>query len=371
MTAADLRAGAILTVDLDAIVFNWRLLSKMAKPADCAAVVKADAYGLGAAEIGAALQAAGCRTFFVAHLEEGLELRKAIGFSSRIFVLNGTPPGTEGDFLTSVLTPVVNTVGELAAWRRLAREKGRSMPVALQIDTGMSRLGLSPGDVADVAVAPTLLEGLSIELAMSHLACADEPGHRANQRQSRAFAKLRSVLPKKARSSLANSSGIFLGPTFHFDLVRPGAALYGINPSPGKPNPMRQVVTLSARVLQVREVPADTHVGYGHALKLQRRSRLATLSIGYADGWPRDANLSAFYKGQPLPFAGRVSMDSIVVDATDYAEAAPEGAFVDLICPERTVDDVARAAGTIGYEVLTRLGRRFNRKYRNPAILTA
>ena len=272
MSAAALRAGAILTVDLDAVVANWRLLSKLAEGAECAAVVKADAYGLGAGRVGAALQAAGCRTFFVAHLEEGLELRKAIGFSSRVFVLNGTPAGTESEFLNSVLIPVVNTAGELAAWRDHAREKGRSMPVALQLDTGMSRLGLSPGDVAELAGEPMGLGGLSVELVMSHLACADAPAHPANGRQRRAFAKLRTVLPRRAASSLANSAGILLGPEFRFDLVRPGAALYGINPVPEGSNPFRQAVTLSTRVIQIREVPAGTSVGYGHAWTVERQT---------------------------------------------------------------------------------------------------
>ncbi len=364
-----MRAGAILTIDLEAIVSNWRLLSKLVKPAECAAVVKADAYGLGAPEVAAALQEAGCKTFFVAHLDEGLVLRKAIGFSSRVFVLNGTPPGAEAEFLRSVLIPVVNTAGELTAWRSRACEAGRSMPVALHLDTGMARLGLSSGEVAMLAGDPSLLEGLSVELIMSHLACADEPAHRANKRQRREFAKLCSVLPKKARSSLANSSGIFLGQGFHGDLVRPGAALYGINPVPGAPNPMRQVVRLSARVLQLRDVPTGTRVGYGHLFCANRRMRLATLSIGYADGWPRTATTSVFFGGTRLPFAGRVSMDSIVVDATDCADLPGEGSFVDLLCPEQTVDDVASDAGTIGYEILARLGQRFAREYETPSML--
>jgi alanine racemase len=371
MTGGALPEGAILAVDLDAVTDNWRLLSAMAKPAECAAVVKADAYGLGAAEVAAALQAAGCRTFFVAHLQEGLDLRRAIGFSSRVFVLNGTPSGTEQEFLRSVLIPVINTAGELAAWRLRAREAGRSMPVALQLDTGMSRLGLSAGDVEALAGGTTLLSGLSVELIMSHLACADEEAHPANDRQRREFSRLLAMLPKKARTSLANSSGIFIRQGFHFDLVRPGAALYGINPVPGKPNPMRQVAALSGRVLQLRDLPAGGFVGYGHAYRAGRRSRLATISLGYADGWPRVASTSAFFKGRALPFAGRVSMDSIVVDATDCAEPPREGDMVGFICPQQTVDDVARAADTIGYEILTRLGRRFRREYRHPAVLTA
>lgn len=369
MTGDILREGAILTVDLDAVVSNWRLLSAASKPAECAAVVKADAYGLGAAEIALSLQAAGCQTFFVAHLDEGLELRKAIGFSSRIFVLNGTPRGTEYDFLKSVLIPVVNTVGELAAWQHCAGAAGRSMPIALQLDTGMTRLGLAPGDIAMLAADPALLKGLSVELIMSHLACADQSAHSANDRQRREFAKLRSVLPKKAGSSLANSAGVFIGRGFHFDLVRPGAALYGLNPTPGRPNPMKEVVGLSARVIQLRDVPTGTFVGYGHTKRTARPSKLATISLGYADGWPRSACTSAFFDDTAMPFIGRVSMDSIVVDATDSAGSLREGAFVDIVCSEQTVDDVASASGTIGYEILVRLGRRFRREYRSLAML--
>ena len=368
---AGVRAGAILTVDLDAVVANWRTMADKAPGAECAAVVKADAYGLGAAEVAGALQSAGCRTFFVAHLEEGLALRGAIGPRARVFVLNGTPPGTEGEFLRAKLVPVVNTAGELSAWRARAVEVDRAMPVALQLDTGMSRLGLSPGDVAMLAADTTLLDGLSVELVMSHLACADEPGHPANDSQRRSFEKFRSVLPKGAAASLANSAGILLGESYHYELVRPGAALYGINPTPGAANPAGQVAALSARVLQLREVPAGTAVGYGHACRVRRRSRLATISLGYADGWPRTVNLAAFFRGQVLPFAGRVSMDSIVVDATDCADPPREGAFVDIIGGRQTVDDIARAAGTSGYEILTRLGRRFRRDYRRRDTLAA
>ncbi|WP_349365599.1 MAG: alanine racemase [Nitratireductor rhodophyticola] len=188
MSAQAMRAGAILTIDLEAIVSNWRLLSKLAEPAECAAVMKADAYGLGAPEVAAALQAAGCKAFFVAHLEEGLDLREAIGFSSRVVVLNGTPPGAKNEFQRSVLIPVADTARELAAWRSRACEAGRGVPVALHLDTGMSRLGLSPGDVAMLVDDPALMEGLSVELIMSHLACANEPTHRANQSQRREFA---------------------------------------------------------------------------------------------------------------------------------------------------------------------------------------
>lgn len=355
------RAGAVLTVDLDAIVSNWLLLRGRLRKAECAAVVKADAYGLGAAEIAGALQTAGCRSFFVAHIEEALALGKAVGSVARIFVLNGTPPETEPDFVAAGLIPVVNTLRELSGWRRHAQKTGAVLPVALQVDSGMSRLGLPPLEIATIGNDPVLLDGLSVCLVMSHLACADEPMHSANGVQRQVFERLRATLPG-VPASLANSSGVFLGEDFHFDLVRPGAALYGINPTPGEANPMRPVLHLSARVVQLREVPAGTGVGYGHAASTTRPSPLATISLGYADGWPRNAPACAFFNGNKLPLVGRVSMDSIVLDAAG-APGLREGDLVDLICGKQTVDEVAQAAGTIGYEILSRLGRRFHRRH--------
>ena len=363
MTVPIERAGAVLTVDLAAIVENWRRLGARLGKAACAAVVKADAYGLGAAAVGGALAAAGCRDFFVAHLDEGIALRRALdAHGSRIFILNGTPKGTEADFVASGLVPVVNTMGELAGWREHARGLGRRLPVVLQVDSGMSRLGLTRTEVAAIAAEPAVLEGLSIELVMSHLACADEPEHAANEAQRREFRRLAAMLPP-APLSLANSSGIFLGYAFHGDLVRPGAALYGINPTPGLPNPMLPVVGLAARVVQIRDVPAGAGIGYGHAATAARPSRLVTISLGYADGWPRNAAAAAFAGGERLPFVGRVSMDTIVLDATGSRQPLREDDMVDLICPAQDVDDVAAAAGTIAYEILARLGTRFHRTY--------
>jgi len=357
------RAGAVLTVDLAAIVENWRRLGARLGKAACAAVVKADAYGLGAGAVAGALSAAGCADFFVAHVDEGIDLRAAFGAASRrIFVLNGTPAGTEADFVAAGLIPVVNTLGQLAGWRAHARAVGSRLPVALQVDSGMSRLGLPAADVAALAAGPSAFEGLSVVLVMSHLACADEPAHPANAMQRDAFRRLSAMLPA-APASLANSSGIFLGEAYHGDLARPGAALYGINPTPLQPNPMLPAVALAARVIQVRDVPAGTGVGYGHMAKAAGPARLATISLGYADGWPRNAAADAFLDGARLPFIGRVSMDSIILDATACPRPPREGDMVQLIGPGQTVDAVAHAAGTIGYEILTRLGTRFHRRY--------
>ncbi|MGB3503448.1 MAG: alanine racemase [Mesorhizobium sp.] len=357
---ASAAAGAVLTIDLHAIAENWRRLGQMSGAAECAAVVKADAYGLGAAQVATALQEAGCRTFFVAHLEEGIALRAAIGPGSRIFVLHGAPAGTEAGCMASGLIPVINTASELARWRGIAASSGTRPSIAVQVDSGMTRLGMSQAEVEVLTAAD--FHGLSVELILSHLARADEPDQPASAQQRVAFERLRKLLPA-AKASLANSSGVYLGGGYQYDLARPGAALYGINPTPGRANPMLPVVTLSARIMQMRDVAPDTGVGYGHAVRTGRASRLATICLGYADGWPRNSTAGAFFHSQPMPLFGRVSMDSIILDATDCVDIPAEGDFVELIGEYQTVDDVAQSAGTIGYEILTRLGRRFNRRY--------
>jgi alanine racemase len=357
------RAGAILTIDLGAIVSNYQLLREKIGAAECAGVVKADAYGLGAVEVASALYGAGCRTFFVAHVGEGLELRENLPAGSGIFVLNGMPEGTEDDFLSANLVPVLNSLREIRAWRDHALEKGRRLPAAIQVDSGMSRLGVPPRDVEAVASDPEMLRSFDLRLVLSHLACADEYEHAANEHQRKEFDRLRSMLPA-APASLGNSSGIFLGSEYRYDLARPGAALYGINPTPHKTNPMRQVVHLSARIIQLREVLESVGIGYGHTALTKKPTRLATISLGYADGWRRNAATVAFRNGFRLPFVGRVSMDSIILDVTDCpSDAVHEGDWVDLICDRQTIDQVAAASGTIGYEVLTSLGRRFHRRY--------
>ena len=355
------RSGAVMTIDLNAIVSNWRALATISAPSRCAAVVKADAYGLGAVEVSKALESAGCRDFFVAHLEEGMAIRRALATDTRIFVLNGTPCGTHDDFVAAALVPVINTREELSQWSRHARAVEKVLPVAIHVDSGMTRLGLSDRDIELVA-GQRFFKPISIELVLSHLACADQPNHPMNERQRITFDRLRARLPAAA-ASLANSSGIFLGSPYHLDIVRPGAALFGINPTPNYPNPMRNVVCVRARVIQVSDVEPHTGVGYGHIVHTKRWSRLATISLGYADGWPRNAAGTAIFRGQKMPFVGRVSMDSIVVDVTDCPEPPGRDDFVEIIGCQQTLDDVGASAGTIGYEILTRLGSRFSRCY--------
>lgn len=358
------QAGAILSIDLGAIRENYRSLRSRLAGGKCAAVVKANGYGLGAARVANALMEDGCEAFFVAHVAEGVELERAIGRDVAIYILNGIPPGAEAQCAAAGLIPVINSIEQLEAWRANGRRLGRALPAALQIDSGMSRLGLAPSEVDAIAADPVVLDGIDLKLVMSHLACADEPDSPANALQIRNFEALRAKLPP-APASLANSSGIFLDGGFHFDLARPGAALYGVNPTPGKPNPMRQVVNLAAKIIQTRALEEGVGVGYGHSYRAAGGLSFATISLGYADGWPRHAASRAFHDGVPLPFAGRVSMDSIVLDISALpAGALAAGDTVELIGAHQTVDDVAAQAGTIGYEILTGLGRRFHRIYK-------
>lgn len=362
------RAGAILTIDLDAVRANYQLLrarGAASSGAACGAVLKADAYGLGMDKVAAALAREGCRSFFVAHLDEGIRLRRLVPGDCTIYVMHGAMPGTARDCVEHDLTPVLNDPGQVAEWRALARELGRELPAALQVDTGMSRMGLAAADLDRLRQDPAWLDGIAPRLLMSHLACADEPAHPLNARQRRRFEEARALFPG-VPASLANSSGVFLGGAWHFDLLRPGCALYGINPQPAHANPLAQAVSLAARVVQLRTVAAGDIVGYGARYVAPGERRIATIAIGYADGWLRalTGRSQAFVDGVAVPFAGTVSMDSITLDVTGIPEdrIAP-GRTVDLLCPQQTVDDVALQAGTIGYEVLTRLGGRFARRY--------
>jgi alanine racemase len=364
------RAGAVLTVDLDAVAANYRLLAARAAGAVVAGVMKADAYGLGMDRVAPALVRAGCRVFFTAHLDEGVRLRGIVPADCTIHVLHGPPPGTAADFVAHRLIPVLNDPGQMREWSALCARLGRRLAAAVQVDSGMSRMGLSPADLAALGDPRDWLTPFEPVLLMSHLACADVPDHPMNARQRERFDAIRAAFPA-IRASLANSSAVFLGADFHYDLVRPGAALYGIDPQPGHPdtgraNPLRQAVSLDARIVQVRTIAAGDAVGYGARYVADGPRRIATIGVGYADGWLRTLSGRgfAYVDGVRVPIAGTVSMDSITLDVTGIPEArlAP-GMTVELLGPNQHVDAVAAEAGTIGYEVLTRLGGRFERIY--------
>ncbi|MBI3454099.1 MAG: alanine racemase [Rhodospirillales bacterium] len=366
MAAGDASAAApsVLTVDLRAIAANYRLLrARLGGGAECAGVLKANAYGLGAARVGPVLAQAGCRHFFVAHLGEGLELRPLLPPQAAIYVLNGLASGEEDAFIDARLVPVLNDPGQIGLWLAAARLSSTALPAVIHIDTGMSRLGLSPAEARHLAGERARLNALDLRFLMSHLACADEPGHDLNLAQHREFAGHLAAWPG-AKASFANSSAIFLGSTYHFDLVRPGCALYGINPTPGGPNPVAGVARLEAKVLQIRDVDPPRSVGYGATHRVTGRTRIATIAVGYADGWLRTLSNRgcAFYGAVRLPVIGRVSMDLITLDVTSAPAIGP-GDIVELMGPHLAVDAVADIAGTNGYEVLTRLGRRFRRVY--------
>jgi alanine racemase len=346
-------ADAELTVDLDAIAANWRALRARHLSGAVAAVVKADGYGCGARAVSARLYAEGCRHFFVATLAEAMAIRPALP-DALVAALNGPPPGSADTHAAHAITPVLRSLDDIAAW-------GARGPAILHLDTGLSRTGLPPGDVAAV-------RGLDMLFAMTHLVASEVPDDPMNARQRQLFADLCDTLRPRGRS-LANSSGLFLGPDFGSDLARPGAALYGINPTLGRPNPMRQAVRLRARVVQIRTVPAGASVGYNATWTAPRTTRIATVGIGYADGWRRSLSNrgAAGFDGRALPLVGRVSMDLTTYDATE-APGLRAGDWLELIGPDprdgRTPDDVAEAAGTNAYEVLTALGPRIARAYR-------
>ncbi len=356
-------ADTLLTVDLDAITINFKLLKGRLHGARCAAVVKANAYGLGAVPVVKALLGAGCDEFFVATLDEGIALREHFP-EPQIGIFNGIMAGAETACAHHRLIPAVNSLDQLARWR--ASSGGESPRQAvLHLDTGMCRLGLTPDEVDLLAREPEQLKGVEPYLLMSHLACAEDADQPLNVVQRDTFIAALARLPP-APESLANSSGIFLGSDFHFDLVRPGAALYGINPTPGRPNPMAEVVRLQAKIIQVRDVDSPQTVGYGATHRVAGPGRIATIPVGYADGYRRSLGGcgSVAINGDIVPVVGRISMDLITLDVSSLpAEAARPGAIVDLIGGPRPVDSVAADAGTIAYEILTNLGHRYKRRY--------
>ena len=369
-------AGAALIVDLDAIADNFHQIQRTCPGARVGAAVKANAYGLGVGPVTRTLAAAGCETFFVATPAEGMALRADEGHAE-IVVLNGPEPGNVKEFRNARLTPTLNSLDQIADWGANA-DGARAW---LHVDTGMNRLGLGASDVETLLADPARLNGVEVAAVLSHLACADTPDHPMNAAQLDAFNDLRARLAPVAGdvpASLANSPGVFLGPEYHLDIVRPGAALYGIRPSAQQPNPMSQVSDIYTKILQLRDVDTPMTVGYGAAHQVTGPRRIATLAAGYADGYPRAAgatdgrgegkSMCAFIEGQAAPVAGRISMDLITIDVTDIPDAlCRPGQTVELLGPNVSADELANAAGTIAYEVLSRLGPRLHVSYRGGA----
>jgi alanine racemase len=358
-------AGGRLTFDLAALVSNWRRMAELAPRAATAAVVKANAYGIGIEPAVKALAAAGCDTFFVAVPSEGVRAR-SVAPKAAIYVLDGLSRRNEAVYAAADLRPVLNTLADVEAWAA-ARVGGPKPPVAIQVETGMNRLGLSLPEAIALAARPELMAAIAPALLMSHLASADDPKSRKNREQLAVFETVTDFFPSLA-ASLANSGGVFLGPDYHFNLVRPGIALYGGKASKDHPA-LAPVVTLEARILQIRDVEAGQTVGYGAAERLGSASRIATLGVGYADGYHRAAGSSDHHpggfghiRGIYVPVVGRVSMDLITIDVGEVPDAKV-GDWVELIGHHIPLDDVAAHAGTIGYEILTSLGARLARRY--------
>jgi alanine racemase len=366
------QSSGVLTVDLAALADNWRALARRAAPAQCAAVVKADAYGVGIEAAAPALHAAGCRQFFVAQLSEGARVRAALGPArpARIYVLNGLQAGADprADYLAHGLAPVIGGAGELTRWAVVAASE--PAPCAIHLDTGMNRLGFPSLVALEAAIARVGRDALGVDLLMSHFVSAEEPDNPLNAIQIARFDEARAMF-RGLPASLANSSGAFLKARPDYDLIRPGYALYGGNPTPGAANPMKPVVSLEVAIQQTRWIEAGDSVGYNQQWTAARRTRLATLLAGYADGLPRGAGAingksgaEVVIAGRRCPLVGRMSMDLCIADVTDLPEhAAQPGVAAQLLGATVGVDEFAARSGTIGYHLLTSLGARYHRRY--------
>ena len=358
----------ILTIDLSAIQSNWRCInSQLTGKTSASAVIKANAYGLGAAYVGPALYQAGCREFFVATLEEALAARQYLKPDAVVYVLGGVRPGAEPLFLENDLSPVLFTLEDTRRWLACTQKLDAPPACAIKINTGMTRLGLDLQEWLSLLASEEELRSLRPVLIMSHLACADEPEHPLNYKQLALFQALadatRSLLPD-TRFSLANSSGVFLGSQWHFDLVRPGAALYGVNPQPLKPSPLKPVVQLALPVLQVRELSENADVGYGATAQAFPLTRLAVVAGGYADGLHRTIGRQGFgiLDNHRVPVVGRISMDTTIFDIS-AADIKGEHRMIQVLNDELTVDSWTALTGALGYDILTSLGYRYRRCY--------
>lgn len=364
MPASPSDCTGVIEVDLDALARNYCLFQEKSAPAECAAAVKADAYGLGAAAVSERLWREGCRSFFVATLDEAIELRAVLS-EAVIYVLDGLMPGQHSVLEASGLIPVLNDLGQVDLWQRYCRAQETALPAVIQIDTGMNRLGLSVDEAIGLTDDRRSLSGIGLHGIMSHLACASDRAHPLNEQQRMDFAATKGLFPG-VRASLANSAGVLLGANYHFDMVRVGIGLYGGMPLIAGNPEIEPVVRVRARILQERTVNPPATIGYNATFSVKEQARLITVAAGYADGFSTSMSNfgSVAIDGQLAPVVGRVSMDLITVDVSKIEpEATRPGGFVDLIGPGQTLDEFARRAGLISYEILTSLGRRFERRY--------
>lgn len=362
-------AAGVVVVDLRALAHNWQSLREKVAPAECAAVVKADCYRLGARAGVPALFAAGAKTLFVATVQEARQVR-GLAPEATIYVLDGLLPGTVEDLLEVGALPVLSSLPEITEWGQAAPSRKEPVACAIHVDSGLNRLGLSAREIQELAHNMHLLDRLDVKLVMSHLACADEPENPKNAQQLEVFQSLQPLLPS-VPLSLAASDGLMLGPDFHFDLVRPGYALYGGQTHPNRNCPVKPVVEVYSRVLQIRDLAPGQSVGYSATFVADRVTRLAVVAAGYADGAPRHMSAGSGEKhgwvafgGRLAPIVGRVSMDLITVDITDLEDVEiNRGDWVEFVGPTISLEDAGASAGTIGYEILTRLSPRFARVY--------
>jgi alanine racemase len=373
VTSKDASSGPApgrLNIDLEALADNWRALARRASPAECAAVVKANAYGIGLEKAAPALWAAGARVFFVAQFEEGLAARRVLPNEAAIYVLNGLESDAHpADYAEHRLKPVIGSAEELERWSILAKRLARTSPFALHLDTGMRRLGFESLSTLRQAMQ-RYAAASGADLLMSHFVSSEIPLDPINAAQIGLFDEARAAFPHLT-ASLANSSGMFLGGRPVYDLARPGYALYGGSPNPGGANPMRAVVTLTIAVQQTRWVEPGATCGYNGQWTARRRTRLATLLAGYADGLPRGAGATdarpgaeVAIAGQRCPLVGRVSMDLCIADVTELPEeAVGPGVRAEFFGAAVDLDDFATRSGTIGYQILTSLGPRYRRSY--------
>ena len=359
MTSASLTAPLTLTISLKGLVDNYRTIRDMTD-AKVGCVLKANAYGLGVAPIFEALRLEGCKKFFVATPDEALQLR-LFNQDVEIFVLEGVYPGCDDLYAGKKLTPVLNSVEDIARWAGFAANTGNRLPAILHFDTGMNRLGIRPDEITKIA---DNVEALDIHTVMSHFACSDDKDNALNDIQVERFDDIAKAFPD-AKRSLCNSSGIFRNAEWHHDLVRPGYALYGGNPTPEKTNPMADVVSVNARILQIHKAQKGETAGYGASHVFEKDTQCAIIALGYADGFFRSGGNAAkvYWRGVACPVVGRVSMDLVIVDIGHLTAPPEAGEWVEVLGPHQGIDALAADCGTIGYEILTLFGRRYQRIY--------